>query len=226
MSEVVVSALEPRLQKQVESARAAFNRGQVEPALELCAAVLAAQPGCLAVRKLERAARLKQVASRRTMVSKLVTAVSTAPFVLGGSLQLKDDPAAALATAERLLRRNPQNVAALSLLGQAAAMLRWTGTAVFAHEAASDLEPERPDLWLALGAAYLADGRAKDAVQAAEEALRLQPAHAEALALLREATVAVTVVKGDWERSGDFRTKLKSELNSAAPEPGPTQARS
>src|SRR5882672_5870515 len=101
MSEILIAALEPRLQKQVESARAAYDRGRPEQALELCIAVLEAQPSCLTVRKLERAAQLKIAATRKSVVSKLVTAVSAAPFLLGGSMQLKDDPRSALTTAER-----------------------------------------------------------------------------------------------------------------------------
>lgn len=215
MGETDIVSLDPSLQKQVESARAALNRGKAGQALELCVAVLDAEPGCLAVRKLERAARLKFAASRRSVVSKLMTAVSAAPLLLGASRQLKEEPRAALVTAERLLRGNPQNVAALSLLGQAAAALGWKATAVFAHEAACDLEPERPDLWLSLGHAYLAAGRSKDSVHAAEEAVRLNPNASEGHVLLREATVSLTITQGNWDKGGGFRSKLGGETKVA-----------
>jgi predicted Zn-dependent protease len=147
-------------------------------------------------------------------MSRLVRAVSTAPFLLGGSLKLKDDPQAALANADRLLRKDPHNVAALGLLGQAAIALGWPETAAFAYQAASDLEPDRPDLHVALAGALLAAGRPGEAVQAADEALRLHPAHADALAVHRAASVALTLARGKWEQEGDFRTKL------AGPPPG------
>ncbi len=215
MPEVLVSTLSFALQKQVESARAAFDRGKPSQAVELCAVILDEQPACLSVRKLERAAQLKVAAMRQGGLSKLVRAVSTAPFLLGGSLKLKDDPRAAFASAERLLRRDPHNTAALGLLGQAAMALNWPETAVFAYEAASDDEPDRPDLWVALSGAYLAAGRAKDAVHAADEALRIQPANSDALALQRTASVAVTMSKGKWEHGGDSRGKLADEARAA-----------
>jgi cytochrome c-type biogenesis protein CcmH/NrfG len=208
MPEVLVSALSFALQKQAESARAAFDRGKAEQAAELCARILDEQPACLSMRKLERAALLKVAAMRQNGLSKLVRAVSTAPFLLGGSLKLKDEPRAAFASAEKLLRRDPHNTAALGLLGQAAMALGWPETAVFAYEAASDDEPDRPDLWIALGGAYLMAGRAKDAGHAADEALRLHPANADALALQRTAAVSVTMTQGKWEQGGDFRGKL------------------
>ncbi len=208
MPEVLISALSFALQKQAESARGAFDRGKAEQAADLCAKILDEQPACLSVRKLERAAQLKITAMRQGGLSKLVRAVSTAPFLLGGSMKLKDDPRSAFASAERLLRRDPHNTAALGLMGQAAMALSWPETAVFAYEAASDDEPDRPDLWIALGGAYLMAGRAKDAVHAADEALRLHPANADALALQRTASVSVTMAQGKWEQGGDFRGKL------------------
>lgn len=222
MPEVLVTALSFARQKQMESARAAFDRGKPAQAAELCAAILDEQPACLSARKLERAALLKLATARPSGLSKMVQAVSNAPFLLSGSLKLKGEPRAALAGAEKLLRRDPQSLAALGLLGQAAMALGWPETAVFAYEAASDLDHSRPDLLVALSGAYLAAGRAKDAVHAADEALRLQPANADALALQRTAAVAVTMAKGKWEQSGDYRGKLadvsaKTNLKSDSP---------
>ncbi len=207
MAEITIASLEPHLQKQVESARTALERGKPEQTVELCALVLAVHPDCPQVRRLERAAQLRFAAIRRSLVSKLVSAVSSAPFIIGGNLKLKDDPRSALATAERLLRRNPQSVPALNLLGQSATELGWTETAVFAHETASDLEPERPDLLISLGSAYLAAGRAADAVSTARHALQLEPENPDAQTLLQDALVAVTVAEGKWEQGGDSRGK-------------------
>jgi tetratricopeptide (TPR) repeat protein len=221
MPEVLITALSFPLQKQAESARAAFDKGKPAQAAELCAKILDEQPGCLGVRKLERAALLKLATTRTGGLSKMVQAVSNAPFLLGGSLKLKDEPRSALAQAEKLLRRDPQNVAALGLLGQAAVALGWPETAVFAYEAACDLDHDRPDVWVSLSGAYLAAGRAKDAVHAADEALRLQPANADALALQRTASVAVTMAKGKWEQSGDFRGKLATEVPKSTSQSAP-----
>jgi tetratricopeptide (TPR) repeat protein len=196
MSEVAASSLDPRLQKMFESAREALDRGRPLQAADLCAKILDEQPACLAVRKVERAALLRVATARLHGLSKVVQAVSTAPFLLGGSLRLKDQPRVALATAEKLLRRDPKNVAALGLLGQAAMALGWPETAVFAYEVASDLEPERAELLVFLSGAFLAASRPHDAAHAAEEALRLQPGNADALALQHSAAVALTLAAG------------------------------
>ena len=211
MPEVTVATLEPRLQKQVESARVAFERGRYEHAIETAAAVLGEQPACLPVRKLLRAAQLKQTAGKCGLFGRLVTSVSNAPFVLGATLQLKEQPLKAVASADKLLLRDAGSIAALTLLGQAATVLGWAETAVFAYEAARENEPDRPELLLLLGQALLAVGRAPEAVKAAHGTLRLSPNNADAQTLLRNASVAVTMVKGKWEAGGDYRGKLHDE---------------
>jgi tetratricopeptide (TPR) repeat protein len=133
--------------------------------------------------------------------------VSNSPFVLTGALLLKQQPLKAIGSADRVLLRDPGNIAALTLLGAGAAALGWTETAVFALEAAREHEPSRPELLLSLGRALLGAGRAPEAVKAAEELLRLQPANALAVALLRDAAVAVTLAQGRWEQASDFRGK-------------------
>src|SRR4051812_49341441 len=146
MPEVAVTALDLRLQKQVESARQGFEKGRYDHAIETATLVLREQPGCLPVRKLLRAAQLKQKAAKAGMFGRLVASMSSAPFVLGGNLQLKDKPANAVAAADKLLLADPHSVPALTLLGQAAAALGWNDTAVFAFEAARENAPTRPDL--------------------------------------------------------------------------------
>src|SRR5258708_24572671 len=162
MSEVLVNSLSIALQKQVESAGAAFERGRPEEAAELCAKILEEQPACLSVRKLERAALLKLASARQSGLSKFVMAVSHAPFLLGGSIRLKTEPQVTFASAAKLLQRDPKDISALNLMGQAAMALGWQETAVFAFEAASDLNHERVAIWISLSGAYLASGRAKE----------------------------------------------------------------
>jgi hypothetical protein len=57
MSEIPVSALEPRLQKLMESAQSAYARADDASVGRICREVLGTAPGCLPVRKLQRAAR-------------------------------------------------------------------------------------------------------------------------------------------------------------------------
>lgn len=50
MTEMMISALELRLQKQLEGAELALAQGRYEPAITAAGAVLKEQPACLPVR--------------------------------------------------------------------------------------------------------------------------------------------------------------------------------
>jgi hypothetical protein len=69
---------------------------------------------------------------------------------------------------------------------------------------------------LGLGQAYLAAGRGPEAVIVARSLVQLQPNNAEAQALFRNASIAVTVEKGKWEGGGDYRSKLNDEQRAQA----------
>jgi tetratricopeptide (TPR) repeat protein len=209
MTEQSVASLDPRLQKLAESARVAFERGNLDYVLELCREVLAVAPGCLPVRKLQRAAQLKSRGAGG-FLSKAFGSVSTAPFLFSGSAALAKDPAKALANAQKMLESDPHSAAGLRLLGQAAQALGWHDTAVFAFEALRETEPDNLETLVSLGRAHLGAGRAETAVRCAEAVLARESINAAAQALLKDASVAQTMRAGRWEEGGDFRAKVKA----------------
>ncbi|WP_415907617.1 tetratricopeptide repeat protein [Oleiharenicola sp. Vm1] len=208
MTEQSVASLEPRLQKLVESARAAFARGDFAHATALAREVLAVAPGCLPVRQLERAAQLKRGPGR--FLARVVGRLMAAPLLLRGHAVRAKDPAGALACAQAALERDPHGAAGLRLLGRTAAALGWRATAVFAFEALCAETPGDPANLIALGRAQLEAGRADAAVRCAEAVLAREPIHGAAQALRKDAAVAQTMAAGHWEEGGDFRTKVKA----------------
>ncbi|MBI2511109.1 MAG: hypothetical protein HYV96_03975 [Opitutae bacterium] len=210
MSEQTVASLEPRWQKLVESARTAFERGNYDYAIELSREVLAAAPGCLPVRKLQRAAQLKRGSGGGGFFAKALSVVSTAPFLVSGNSSLATAPAKALASAQKILDADPRSAPGLRLLGRAASALGWHETAVFAFEALRESAPDDLANLVALGRAHLSARRAEAAMRCAEAALARESIDAAAQALLKDASVAQTMKAGQWEAGGDFRAKVKS----------------
>ena len=213
MPEVAVTSLDPRQQKLVDNARIALERGQVDYALDACAQVLKAAPGCLAVRKLQRAAQLKEFRSKNKFMAKALGGFSSAPLMFGSA---KKDPAKSLEAAEAMLAKDPTSVAALKLLAEGAAGLGLAETAAFALDAVRELEPENRANLLALGEAWIVAGKPAEAVKTADLLLKLKPADAEAQGLLRKASVAQTVNKGNWDAQGSFRDKLRDEAQAVS----------
>lgn len=213
MAEVPVSSLDPRQQKLVENARVALERGNLDYALEACGQILKTVPACLAVRRLQRVAQLRQHQSKNRFMAKALGGLSTAPFLMGAG---KKEPAKSFEAAERALAANPASVPALKLLAESAIALGWPETAVFACEAVRELAPDDRANTLALGEALLASGKAAEALRLADALLRTNSVDGEAQNLMRKASVAQTLAKGNWEAGGSFREKLKDEAQAVS----------
>jgi tetratricopeptide (TPR) repeat protein len=207
MAEVSLSELDPRLQKQAENARLALERGNAEYALQITGDLLHKHPGCLQVRRIQRAAQIKLNSGKSRFLSKL----STAPFLFTGGSQARKDPAAAIETAEKMLSADPQSVAALKLEAEAATLLGFHETAVFCWEAVKEESPDDLLVLRSLGEAYVHAGRFDQAIALGNRMLKLKPASNEAQDLLRLASVEQSMKKGNWEKDTSYREKLKDE---------------
>ncbi|HEY0944393.1 MAG TPA: tetratricopeptide repeat protein [Opitutaceae bacterium] len=212
MPEIHVSSLDPRVQKQVENAQIALQRGNLDYVVEVCAQVLKTAPGCLPVRRLQRAAQLRRFQSKNKLLSKAFGSVTTAGIFFGG----KKDPGKSLENAEKMLATDPTSIPALKLLAEAAASLELKETAAFAWEAIRDLQPGDRDTLLTLGESYIAAGKPREALATADNILKLRPQDGDALALMRKASVAQTMDKGNWEAQGSFRDKLRDEQQAVS----------
>jgi hypothetical protein len=212
MPEVSVASLDPRHQKLIENARVALERGNLDYVLEVTGQVLKVQPGCLPVRRLQRVAQLRQQRGKSGgFMGKL--GLSGAPFMFGSG---KKEPGKQLETAELALAKDPNNVAALRLLAEAAAGLGLPETAAFAHEAIREIEPGNRANLLALGEALLTAGKPVEALKVADDLLRDKPTDADAQNLMRKASVAQTVTKHNWEQKTSYRDKLRDEAQAVS----------
>jgi len=199
MAETSVAALDPRLQKQMESARVAYGRGNFDVTLHLCRAVLKERPACLSARRLHRTAALRlHQGSGAPFVVSFGAPPDSPPDLIPG-VDPESQPLAAVGNAEKMIESDPHDTGALRLLGQAAAALGWKETAVFAYESIRDEAPRDAGNLVALGQAQLDAGRAQEAMATAGSALRLEPRHAAAQDLLRQATAAQNFRTGRWD---------------------------
>ncbi len=213
MPEIAVTSLDPRQQKLIDNARIALERGQLDYTLDACAQVLKAAPGCLPVRRLQRAAQLRDFKSKNKFMAKAMGGFSAAPLMFGGG---KKEPAKVLEAAEGSLAKDPTSVPALKLLAEAAGGLGLLETVAFALDAVRELEPDNRVNLLALGEAWIAAGKPAEALKAADAVLRTKPNDADAQNLMRKASIAQTVTKGNWDAQGSFRDKLRDEAQAVS----------
>ncbi len=214
MPELNLKELDPRLQKQLQSADQSIARGNPNYAVDICAGILKQHPECLEVRKILRKAQRK-LASSKGKGSSMFSGVTNAPFMVKGASQIKKDPIAAMETAEKMLKVNPANIPALRLLGQAAAMADLPLTAIFAFEDIKSIDGKNIENLMMLGEAYLSVNQSTEAIKTGDAILAINPAHGDASDLIRRASVTQTIEKGKWEEQDtDFRSKIKDEKAS------------
>lgn len=207
MQEVPLTSLDVRLQKQVENAQVALQRGNLDYVIEVTSQVLKHAPGCLPVRRLQRAAVLKQHEGKNKLLAKAFGSVTMAGFLFAS----KKDPTKAMESAEKLLLADPFNVPALKSLAEASTTLGLMETAAFAWEGIREAQPKDHDTLVHLAEAFIAAKMHKEAVRVTDDLLKLRPQDGDALALMRKASVAQTMDKGNWESQASFRNKLKDE---------------
>ncbi len=216
MPEIALTSLKPQIQKQVDIARLAVERENYEYAIKICLSVLERQPECLSVRKLLRAAQKKWFATKNRLMAKAIGGLSSAPFLITASTQVKKNPVKAMNAAEKMLSRDPTNLSALKLLADAAKSHELPATRVFALEGIREVQPDNIKTLLEIGEAYIAAGQADAALKAAERILELKPGHEAGQAMIKSASVAQSMQRGKWEETGSYRDKLRDESQAIA----------
>jgi tetratricopeptide (TPR) repeat protein len=217
MPDITVTSLPLRLQRQVDQARTAIDRGNMEYAVNICRIILESHPGCLPVRRLLRAAHLRVFRSKKPLVAKLLGGIRLLPALLAARSNLKRDPAQAMVEVERALGADPTHVGALRLLATAARRLDLPETAVFALESLRESQPKSRAVLVELAEAYIAAGRTREGLAIAESLLAETPGDSVVQELLKNASVAQSITAGRWDSgSGTFRDKLRDEDQAVA----------
>jgi len=211
--EYALKDLDPRLQRYIDQADKAVEKNP-QNAIDLCSGILAQNPGALDARKVLRKAQRKLIPSQKGM-TKFLSGITNTPFALKSGSQMKTDPKAVLEAAEKLLSVNPTNVTALKMEAQAAELMGLWGTAALAYDNIREVKEDDIGNLLSGGYARIHAGQPKEAIKWGERILDFQPGNGDAQALLRQASVAITMDKGKWDEQSDFRSKL-ADANKAA----------
>ena len=92
-------------------------------------------------------------------------------------------------------------------LDKASNSLGWQETRVLARQAIIDRDPEIPASRMALAEVLIDIKRPKLAIEQLEWVLAREPANGEAQTLLKNASVAETLQRGNWEDTDTTHTK-------------------
>lgn len=210
MREQALHELDERLQKQVLQARDALKKGGVDYVVQVCGELLKKQPSAYEVRGLLWEAlrpRGTFASSRAAWIRHKSAGVQ---FQLATRSLLKKDPLELIQRCDEVLRKKqvfPEIFQALEKAGEA---LGWLETRVLACRAVVELQPSKSAPRLALAKVLLQAKRPQLAIEQMEWVLANEPANGEAQALLKDASVAETLQRGNWEdANSSFHSKKR-----------------
>ena len=207
MAEVSIEQVSRKVRELYNKAFSAVERGNLDYAVDMFLAVLDMEPRLLIARRYLRIAELKKLKGKKTNHS--VSSLFGGIKVMGAKGALKKAPLKALRMAEDLLKKDPANIQFVKLLDEAAVAANMPEVAVQTWEMMREFYPQDIDLLNRLGALYISMDEPMKGRDCLEVVTNLRPKDQQAQKALKDASALATLKKGNWEKEGSFRDKMK-----------------
>ena len=210
MKEVFLQDVDERLQRQFAQAGNALKQGAADYAIQVCGELLRKHPGAFEARRLLWESLEANRNMRRKPLGLLKAKATGMQFRLKVNALFRKDVLEVVYRCDEALLKGEIHGELFTSLGRAAKRLDWPETRVFACWAKVGLDPENLPFRLALANVLLQVGRPEEAIEHLEWILLKNPSHGEAQTLLKNASVAETLQRGNWEETdSSFFRKLK-----------------
>jgi tetratricopeptide (TPR) repeat protein len=215
MAEIALADAQQSMRDLFNKGLVAFERGNLDYALDMFLTCLENEPGILEVRKFVRAAEIKKYKStKKSKVAHHIATVVGLPHLVIAIIKTKIKKAdEALKICETLLRQDPLNLNFIMAFCNAAEASELPEAAVQTLEIAKDHYPKDLDVLARLGFAYLTMNRAKDAHACFEVVLETK-SDAALRKALKDSIILESMSKDGWdgaskEEGADYRDLLK-----------------
>ncbi|MDD5705714.1 MAG: tetratricopeptide repeat protein [Kiritimatiellae bacterium] len=201
---------------------AAFERGNLDMAVDLLYQCVEMSPGFLRARKFLRAAAIQRYRKRNlSPFSAQLAELAAFPQYLGAMLALKRGQGdKALLACEKLLQRLPLSTRFTCLTAEAAMAAGQIDAALMTLETAVEQMPEDASLLMHLGTAYQRHEDWRKARDTFNALVNLRPHDGVAMKLLKDAEARLSMA-GTWDKVGDsegkegFRSLIKDQQAAA-----------
>ncbi|NCC50723.1 MAG: tetratricopeptide repeat protein [Spartobacteria bacterium] len=215
MAEVKLEDVPRKVREMFDKGFAAFERGNLDYAMDLFISTLDLEPRLLHARKYLRAAQLKNNKDKKGgAFARKMASLTSLPAIASASAAINKHPLKALHAGEELMCKDPLNMAYIKVLGKAATAAEMPEVAIQALEIAKDNLPKDPELLNWLGSLYLEVGDPARAKNCFEEVSRMRPNDQAALKALKDASALATMKKGNWETGTTYQDMLKDSKGS------------
>lgn len=215
MAEVTLDQVPQKVQNLFNKGFAAFERGNLDYAIDLLSSCVEMEPGLLQARKFLRAAEVRKLKRNKvTPLTHVIFTIKGLPSYLAALALLKSNkPAQAVVVAEKLLRMDPLNGKFFGLFAQAATRADMPDAAIQTLEVARDHYPDDVEIINWLGELYLTVGNTRSARECFEKLCEICPNDPKAQKALKDATALDSMAADGWaqvaEKGGSYRDIIK-----------------
>ena len=212
MEEITLDKVPRKIRDQYEKSMSALERGNIGYAMDMLSSIINLEPRFLLARKSLRVAQLKKLlASKPSATTHQIASLKGMFSTMGVQGKIKKDPKAALAAAEKLLASDVLNFPFLKLFADAAVAAQMPEAAVQTLEVVRPHFLKNVDFLRLLAKLYLDTGNPAGARDCYAAVVELRPGDQLALKNFKDTSAVASIEKGNWEKKGDFRQKLKDQ---------------
>lgn len=202
--------------EQYEKGRAAFDRNNLDYAVDLLTQVLEQEPGFYTCREVLRAAQFKRGGGGGLFRKML----GSTPKVMQARVALRKDPLEALKLAERILNADPGSLEAHKVLADAALAADLPRTAQLSLEIAYKQDPRDRDVALKLARQLAGAGQGAKAEAIMRALAAAHPQDAEIARIAKDVAANRTMNEGGYAAleggGGSYRDILRDESEAVA----------
>ncbi|MEC9331670.1 MAG: hypothetical protein VX409_04470 [Verrucomicrobiota bacterium] len=214
MEEKSQKEVHPQARDYFEKGIAALRKDNLDYASKLFEQSLKKEPGFFECREALRLNQFKR-AEKKSSFSKIFSKTTSSSLLPKGQLALRNNPVEAIEVAEQILNEDPYSVMGNKLLGEAASILGFHKTALFAWEWVMKQQPGDKKNTINYCDALVEAGELAKADECCSELAKSYPEDLAVLQLSKNLSARLTMSEGGYDKvaagEADYRAVLKDE---------------
>ena len=207
----------PEARDYFEKGISALRKDNLDYASKLFEQSLKKEPGFFECREALRLNQFKR-AEKKSSFSKIFSKTTSSSLLPKGQLALRNNPIEAIEVAEQILSEDPYSIMGNKLLGEAASLVGFHKTALFAWEWVMKQQPGDKNNTINYCDALVEVGEIAKADECCAELAKIYPEDLSVLQLSKNLSARLTMAEGGYDKvasgEADYRAVLKDEAGA------------
>ncbi len=216
MPEKAINEIPPDARRLFTKASEAAQRENADYAITLYCQILEKEPGFIECRRLLRAEQQKKAGAGSTgFFKKMMSGAGSSPQIAKAKMIIGKSPAEAMAVAEQVLNSDPNSLAALRIVADAALSLELPQTAAFALETMVKISPKDKALVIEYSERLAASGGdTRSGERALQDLIRTSGYDGDLNQALKNLSARTTMDEGGYNAAASGKASFRDMLKN------------